>query len=73
MLFYPHKPFFRQQTQQQIMNMKAHAIKETETLEFPGKISAEAQAFLRRALAPKREDRPDVNGARRSTHAGQSK
>ena len=75
MLFYPHKPFFRQQTQQQIMNMKAHAIqKETETLEFPGKISAEAQAFLRRALAPKREDRPDVNGLLADPHMqGKSK
>ena len=43
------------------MRMKPHDIRaETQTLEFPGKVSAEAQAFLRRTLAPRREDRPDV-------------
>ena len=43
------------------MRMKPHDIRaETQTLEFPGKISAEAQAFLRRALAPRREERPSV-------------
>jgi len=61
MLFFPHKPFFKQASQQQIMHMKPHAIiAETEQLEFPGKISAEAQSFLRKCLAPRREDRPDV-------------
>ena len=61
MLFYPNKPFFKAATQQQIMAMKPHAIRsETEQLEFPGKLSAEAQAFLKRALAPRREDRPEV-------------
>jgi tousled-like kinase len=61
MLFYPNKPFFKQATQQQIMAMKPHAIRlETETLDFPGKISAEAQSFLRRALTPRREERPEV-------------
>ena len=43
------------------MSMKAHTIRqETQTLDFPGKLSAEGQAFLRRALAPRREERPDV-------------
>ena len=61
MLFYPHKPFFKQATQQQIMAMRAHAIREeTQTLEFPGKLSEEGKAFLKRALAPRREERPDV-------------
>ena len=62
MLFYPNKPFFKQATQQQIMGMKAHTIRqETETLEFPAKLSAEGQAFLRRALATSVKERPDVN------------
>ena len=61
MLFYPNKPFFKQATQQQIMAMRAHAIREeTQTLEFPGKLSEEGKAFLKRALAPRREERPDV-------------
>ena len=60
-LFHPHKPFFSSATQQQIMRMKPHDIRaETQQLEFPGKVSSEAQAFLRRTLAPRREDRPDV-------------
>ena len=60
-LFYPHKPFFNQATQHQIMRMKPHDIRaETQQLEFPGKLSAEGQAFLRRALAPRREERPSV-------------
>ena len=60
-LFYPHKPFFTNATQEQIMRMKPHDIRaETQLLEFPGKVSAEAQAFLRRCLAPRRDDRPDV-------------
>ena len=43
------------------MRMKPHDIRaETQQLEFPGKLSAEAQALLRRTLAPRREDRPDV-------------
>ena len=63
MLFYPHKPFFKQQTQQQIMAMKSHAVRqETEALEFPSKLSNEGQAFLRRALHPRRAERPDVPG-----------
>ena len=61
MLFYPNKPFFKHASQQQILQMGPHAIRqETQTLEFPGKVSSEAQAFLRRALAPKRDDRADV-------------
>jgi tousled-like kinase len=61
MLFFPQKPFFRAMNQQQILQMKPHSIRqETQTLEFPGKISAEAQAFLKRALAPTREERADV-------------
>ena len=61
MLFYPHKPFFKQATQQQIMQMKPHTIRaETEQLDFPGKISPECQAFLRKMLAQNREDRPDA-------------
>ena len=61
MLFYPHKPFFKQATQQQIMAMKPHDIRHaTQQLDFPGKMSAEGQAFLRRALAPRREERPEV-------------
>lgn len=63
MLFYPNKPFFKRATQQQIVAMQPHVIRrETETLEFPAKISAEVQSFLRRALAPSREERPDVAG-----------
>ena len=43
------------------MHMKPHTIRaETETLDFPGKVSTEAQAFLRKCLAPRRDDRPDV-------------
>ena len=43
------------------MAMKSHAIRqETQTLDFPGKLSQEGQAFLRRALAPRKDDRPDV-------------
>ena len=61
MLFFPTKPFFKQATQQQIMAMKSHTIRqETQTLEFPGKLSAEAQAFLRRALTSRRDERPNV-------------
>lgn len=61
MLFYPNKPFFKHASQQQILQMKPHAIRqETEVLEFPGKISAECQAFMRRALAPKKEERAGV-------------
>jgi len=61
MLFYPHKPFFRAASQQQIAQMKPHAIREeTNQLDFPGKLSAEAQVFLRRALAPKSEERGSV-------------
>ena len=60
-LFYPHKPFFNQATQHQIMRMKPHDIRaETQQLEFPGKLSAEAQAFLRRTLNNNRQERPDV-------------
>ena len=61
MLFHPAKPFFKQQTQQQIMQMKSHAIRqEASTLDFPGKLSGECQAFLRRALAPGARERADV-------------
>jgi len=61
MLFYPQKPFFKQATQQQIMAMKPHTIRqETQQLDFPGKITADGQAFLKRALAPRREERPDA-------------
>jgi hypothetical protein len=57
----PSTTFDRQASQQQIMRMKPHDIRaETQQLEFPGKLSAEAQALLRRTLAPRREDRPDV-------------
>ena len=60
-LFYPHKPFFRDATQQQIMAMSPQAIRaETDTLVFPSKISAECQGVLRRVLAPTKDDRPDV-------------
>ena len=60
-LFYPHKPFFNQATQHQIMRMKPHDIRaETQQLEFPGKLSVEAQAFLRRTLNNNRQERPDV-------------
>ena len=60
-LFYPHKPFFPNATQEQIMRMKPHDIRaETQQLEFPGKLSAEAQAFLRRTLNNNRQERPDV-------------
>ena len=61
MLFHPLKPFFRTASQQQILQMKPHAIREeTGQLDFPSKISAEAQAFLRRTLASKREERGSV-------------
>ena len=60
-LFYPHKPFFREATQHQIMSMAPHQVRaETEALTFPTKVSAEAQGVLRRALTAKREERPDV-------------
>lgn len=60
-LFYPHKPFFNQATQHQIMRMKPHDIRaETQQLEFPGKLSAEAQVFLRRMLNSNRQERPGV-------------
>ena len=52
---------FSPSEKQQILQMKPHAIRhETQQLDFPGKLSADAQAFLRRALAPKREERSDV-------------
>ena len=61
MLFYPNKPFFSRATQQQIMQMNAHAMREeTQQLAFPGKVSAEVQAVLRRCLAPRRDERPAV-------------
>ena len=41
--------------------MAAHAIlEETNRLDFPGKVSEELKAVLRRCLAPRRDDRPDV-------------
>ena len=41
--------------------MMPHDIRaETQQLEFPGKLSAEAQAFLRRMLNSNRQERPDV-------------
>ena len=61
MLFYPHKPFFRQANQAEIMQMQPHAIRaETQALAFPAKVSADAQALLRRCLNPNRDERPDV-------------
>jgi hypothetical protein len=43
------------------MRMKPHDIRaETQQLEFPGKLSAEAQVFLRRMLNSNRQERPGV-------------
>ena len=59
MLFYPHKPFFRQANQAEIMQMQPHAIRaETQALAFPAKVSADAQALLRRCLNPNRDGAP---------------
>jgi len=63
MLYYPQKPFFAQASQQQIMQMPAHSIMaetQTDRLVFPGKVSDELKAALRRCLTPRRDDRPDV-------------
>jgi len=59
MLFHPHKPFFRQASQQQIVQMNVR--EEINQLEFPSKVSAQLQFFLRRALASKREERSSVH------------
>ena len=56
------------------MHMKPHTIRaETEQLEFPGKVSAEAQAFLRKCLAPRRDDRPDVQALLDDSYLSTSK
>jgi len=61
-LFYPQKPFFAQASQQQIMQLTPHAIRqETEKLQFPGKLSDDGKAALRRCLVARREERPDVD------------
>ena len=54
-----------QATQQQIMAMKAHAIlAETQRLQVPdkAKVTSDCVSFLKKALANRREDRPDVAG-----------
>jgi serine/threonine protein kinase len=63
-LFYPQKPFFSDASQQQIMKMSSHSMRaETQRLAIPETkpaLSAEAAAALRRALAPRRDDRPNA-------------
>ena len=46
---------------------------ETEQLEFVGKVSAECQAFLRRCLAPRPDDRPEVQALLDDVYFAQTK